>query len=383
MACFDPDQILMNNEGQPFKIIEELPRQPNCHDRYVRVEFLNTGYKKDVFLSNALRGSIRDDSIETFNRDTTYISTSGRPYHILELTGTTGGFKMVKIRFDETGYENEVMLSNALKGFVGDHSLMLFDPNKTYMSYSYGPFKVLRRTDLRNKVHLALYEVEFLYTGTRILATIGDINLGKIKDPNGVVIHDMSILTKEYRDKFVEKSLFNVWYNMLERCYNTKQRFYYRYGGIGVTVQDSWRESYQNFREDVQEIPQYDKYINNFYVYDFDKDYRQLNVPKEKRVYSKDTCMFLHYYDNQNLAQLEKHLNGTNTNKYYGVRQTSPKHFVMNIMCNRYERRLAFSNEIAAANAYNYWQEVWHTYELIPLINEVPYMPPEEWSKYI
>lgn len=49
--------------------------------------------------------------------------------------------------------------------------------------------------------------------------------------------------TKVYRD----------YQNMLSRCYNTKEAGYENYGGRGIIVCDSWRESFENFWEDVKD----------------------------------------------------------------------------------------------------------------------------------
>ena len=55
----------------------------------------------------------------------------------------------------------------------------------------------------------------------------------------------------------------------------------------------------------------------------------------------------------------------------------------MGITCEGNKIELRFTNELAAAAAYNYWFERFHCYDLVPLYNDVPYMPPEEFVKYI
>lgn len=42
--------------------------------------------------------------------------------------------------------------------------------------------------------------------------------------------------------------LYQIWYNMITRCYNPNSSHYEHYGARGVTVCDNWRK-YENFRD--------------------------------------------------------------------------------------------------------------------------------------
>lgn len=43
--------------------------------------------------------------------------------------------------------------------------------------------------------------------------------------------------------------LHRIWQNMKQRCYNTNHNNYKHYGAIGVTICESWRNSFVHFRE--------------------------------------------------------------------------------------------------------------------------------------
>lgn len=45
--------------------------------------------------------------------------------------------------------------------------------------------------------------------------------------------------------------LYRVWQSMRERCFNHKARFFHNYGGRGITVCERWKESFENFLEDM------------------------------------------------------------------------------------------------------------------------------------
>jgi hypothetical protein len=49
--------------------------------------------------------------------------------------------------------------------------------------------------------------------------------------------------------------LYQIWQNMLARCYNERYHLYPQCGGGGITVCKHWRESFQHFAEDVGPRP--------------------------------------------------------------------------------------------------------------------------------
>jgi hypothetical protein len=48
---------------------------------------------------------------------------------------------------------------------------------------------------------------------------------------------------------------YRVYHAMLQRCYNSNRSGYSYYGGKGITVCDSWKESFDNFLADMGECP--------------------------------------------------------------------------------------------------------------------------------
>lgn len=49
--------------------------------------------------------------------------------------------------------------------------------------------------------------------------------------------------------------IYAIWIGMKDRCYNPNNRSYKTYGGRGIVVCDRWRDSFQNFIEDMGERP--------------------------------------------------------------------------------------------------------------------------------
>lgn len=48
---------------------------------------------------------------------------------------------------------------------------------------------------------------------------------------------------------------YNAWWAMKLRCYYPSSRHYYRYGGKGITICDSWNEKFENFLKDMGKCP--------------------------------------------------------------------------------------------------------------------------------
>lgn len=251
---------------------------------------------------------------------TIFQSNTSGPFIILQNIGNINGRNKILIQFINTGFVCETILYNALDGRVSDKTL-----NRINTDYSINRF-----IDYESHIN----------------------NLLKV-----------------------------MYSHMVSRCYNKSDKKYNAYGKIGVRVCNNWLNSIDSFLNDVRLIDGFDKYYNKPFMYSIDKDYKQMHLPKSKRIYSKDTCIFLSIQDNTNLKCIENKINGIT--KYYGVEINSAGNFYARIKVNG--RRInigTFNNEIAAANAFNYFQNYYHTFELIPLINDVPYMPPNEFIKY-
>jgi len=64
--------------------------------------------------------------------------------------------------------------------------------------------------------------------------------------------------TKNNLNPDPRRKTYQAWYNMIQRCHNEKDPGYVKYGAAGVMVCDRWRKSFNNFREDMGLVPDYE-----------------------------------------------------------------------------------------------------------------------------
>lgn len=236
----------------------------------------------------------------------TYHSKNYGDFTVTEYIGMINKYKYYKIQFPSGGVINANYI-NIIRGEIKDPYDNIDISAIQYSNY-YGPFIILDLIKDNNGLNPKM-KIRFIKTGTEKLVDISNIKDGYIKDEfiNPLVINplDTNLLQpniKEYRIRFI---LRKSWHSMRNRCYNNKDCGFNTYGAIGVRVCDRWLNSFDNFYNDAKLLPQYNKFERWPTLYQFDKDYRQLSIPKEQRIYSPETCMFLHYMDNSNIRIYE------------------------------------------------------------------------------
>ena len=226
--------------------------------------------------------------------------------------------------------------------------------NKIYKSKC-GPFKILQELEHRKSgtIYKRRIRIQFILTGT-----IKDVDLlsalnGKVTDPYFNTVMGVACLGNYKSNPYHNKQIYDIWYHIIERCYNKNSKSYDMYGLIGIRVDPRWL-CYENFLNDLQYITGFSEYLANQNIdnYELDKDLLQQNIPKEQRIYSKDTCYFISKH--QNIQLMAKDNKNNCSSKYYGVYKTKYNTYQSTIMVNGKKHFIGtFKNEIDAAYAYN------------------------------
>lgn len=165
-----------------------------------------------------------------------------------------------------------------------------------YKSNKYDDFIIVKFNSI-NKNKNYLFEILFINTGYRDIVQYSQIRTGDVKDFRYKSVCGIGYLGDKYKD--IKQSdhelclkLRYVWKDMINRCYNKKNKRYKDYGKIGITVSDRWL-CFSNFYYDIIS----NKTFNREKLLDgelsLDKDKLQKTIKKSKRIYDKDTCLLL------------------------------------------------------------------------------------------
>src|SRR5690606_17938493 len=95
-----------------------------------------------------------------------------------------------------------------------------------------------------------------------------------------------------YSNYAEHKKEYNIWCDIIKRCYNKKHKSYKSYGGKGVAVCDRWKR-FDLFLEDIKFIDGYNEEKFHNGCLQLDKDIKQQNISIEERIYSIETCSFV------------------------------------------------------------------------------------------
>lgn len=306
-----------------------------------------------------------------------YQSNSCGPFKIIEDIGRDERSRYyVKIKFLQTGSESIVRYDTAIAGKVRDE-LMDIDFNKIYYSVSYGPFKIISYLG-RDKESKKLVRIKFLRTGFEIDTHLKLVLTGQVKDYS--TNEKILIAPYEYYDSLIIRIIKTRWQGMMQRCYNKNSSSYNIYGAIGVTVCEYWH-NFENYLLSMPSIPYFFKFYNNPHNYALDKDYLQQNIPKEKRIYSPETCIFLSYIDNSNLSAIHDKEN----TGLYGIREKENGNYSVAFSIDGIKYSFGtYSNLNAAITEYDYYYNLFGLFDKIPLYNNVPItMTHEQAQQYL
>lgn len=215
------------------------------------------------------------------------------------------------------------------------------------------PVKVINDKGFINGKHL----VDIMFVNTNIFdehTIINDINFNrllqydnKIKDGYKPSVFDVGCYGYPNIDTFVRNREYILWYCMMSRCYNEKDKDYCNYGAAGVSVCKRW-QCYEYFLEDLPFIENYDLWLNNRGHYFIDKDIKQSGVSKSNKIYSLETCIFITKIDNN--LEKQHRLAIENDTGYVGIDRTESGNYRVSVGNDNY---FTFTNQIAAASMYN------------------------------
>ena len=244
--------------------------------------------------------------------DKIYVSNLNQKYKIV------GFFKNDKrrgeiqcvIEFLDTGYITTTRRKNAAEGKVKDWSLLpkiedfkkIIRKNNKGLEYIVLADKVEKCGNNRHPY----YNIKFLKSGSEKMVRLEYIIKNNIHDDYAPSVAGVGYLGNSTRASQPRK-YYDLWRNMIHRCYNPKRHDYNRYGARGIKVDERWH-CFEYFLSDIKELDGWneEKFLNS--EIQLDKDKLQFELPHYKRIYSKNTCVWLSNEENYYYREKRGHI---------------------------------------------------------------------------
>lgn len=244
--------------------------------------------------------------LENIIANTIYHTKNYGDVRVIEDLGRINGKHIINIEFINTGNIKKVELYELKRGNVKDDSIpykrLAFNSDEIHHSNNYGDFVIIK--DLGFLQYGVRYvKIRFIDTNYESIVTYNNARIGNVKDIMRPTVYGVGYIGTEetLKSNSIDKILYHRWINMISRCYNKNDKRYDSYGGIGVHVNNEWL-NFNNYRNDVKLIHSYNLFEANPKLYHLDKDYLQLELPHNLRVYSKYTCIWIDSLSNAKLT---------------------------------------------------------------------------------
>lgn len=195
----------------------------------------------------------------------------------------------------------------------------------------YGKYIVLSeqlvpRVDYPHLYHFR-YTIQFLHTGY----CVNNVNKqtleqGKIKDRFATTIFNVACVGDQtvYINSPFWKELYQTWFAMIRRCYDSSHAGYKSYGGKDVFVDERWLV-FSNFYQDAQKLEHWLLKKTFPKEYSLDKDFYCSNK------YSLETCIWANKVEQSVNCGLDKKAFALKDKNGYETLECSPKR-----VCNTY-----------------------------------------------
>lgn len=176
--------------------------------------------------------------------------------------------------------------------YTTDYQSNKYAPGSMHETNENGLFEILGKVG--GEAGGITYAIRFVNTGTIRSVLVSNISKGTIKDPNARTVFGQGYIGfGPYKTKKGSKMTreHTLWFCMLRRCYSG-----YDTNEIGeVEVCERWK-CFQNFCEDITQIPGYDKWLAGE-SYSLDKD-----KVGNSQLYSANTCVFISASENSSIG---------------------------------------------------------------------------------
>ena len=348
----------------PVTILKDLGFYKKCYFVWIRFEY--TGYECEERLKNILNGYAYDPGYFMYTvKDKIFHSNNYGDFKIIADIGRDKHYmRIVRVRFIATDYEYDVRYDTVQEGTVKDPTYFMYTvKDKIFHSNNYGDFKIIENLGFtKDKKHRVL-RIKFLNTGAEAIVKYDDIVNGEVKDPTYNTKYHARQIIGPIQMQNIEKQLNIIWRGMMSRCYNNNSPNYKSYGAKGVTVAPEWHDL-NAFKNDIINIPGWLYKFNDPANYELDKDVFQYLKPYSQKVYSKNTCIWLHH-------KLNKYIKTNPINIFNNSIYQVDNLYYVKTLTSELLNYGPFDSLDAAINMLNYCYSSIGLYQLLIPINNV------------
>lgn len=207
----------------------------------------------------------------------------------------------VKIRFLKTGYECRARLHLVEAGLVRDYTDLenernSWEPHEESFVNNSGEkfFSILKKG---RKVKVFFEDTQYL-----VEVDIHNARAGKVKNPYSISVYGEGYLGQPDKNISYMKPAFQLWQNMMKRCYSDKDTR----GYLGKCFVDARWKCFENFLNDIKYLEGFDEWLagskNPYYASNLDKDF----YVQGNDTYSRHFCRFLPQGYNKSLGKKNK-----------------------------------------------------------------------------
>lgn len=145
----------------------------------------------------------------------------------------------------ECGKAKNILLSRVLKGKTKSCGCIYKHRMKELaIGEKYNKLTVRKFHSIKNENLMFNFECD---CGNEKVLSLSQVKNGSIKSCGCMYKTQEGLSSKDEK----HRKMYNMYNNMIKRCYNKNNIYYDNYGGRGITVCDRWRESFINFYKDV------------------------------------------------------------------------------------------------------------------------------------
>lgn len=161
---------------------------------------------------------------------------------------------------------------------------------RTIESNNYGVFTVVEFSH-KKKYH-KYYIIKFLETSSQSIESRSNILKGAVKDYFKPSVYDVGFMGEKRCKTIEDRAMYRRWISIIGRVFNKSDSHYNSYGGKGISVSVDWL-SFSNFYDDVIRLDGYDLSMMLNGEIELDKDFKQIDISTQEKIYSKDTCVWI------------------------------------------------------------------------------------------